>query len=72
MLHLNQTNCTFADDPAIVGEFDKDVDETTLEPILQYYDKDMTYLGYGPDKINWKLTQIKCVSITFVKAIMYT
>ena len=52
----NQADGSLADDPASVGEFYKDVDETILEPILQYYDKDMTYLGYGLDKTNWKLT----------------
>ena len=52
----NQADGSMADDPGRVGEFYKDVDEALLEPILQYYDNDMTYLGYGLDKTSWKLT----------------
>ena len=31
-------------------------DPLLLDPILEYYEKDMQYLGYGLDKTNWKLT----------------
>ena len=52
----NQADGSLADDPASVGQFYKDVDPTLLEPILQYYEKDMAYLGYGLDRTEWKLT----------------
>jgi len=45
-----------AKDPAAVGKLYKDVPEGILNTILEYYQKDMTYLGYGLDKKNWLLT----------------
>ena len=52
----NQANGSLANDPARVGKFYSDVDDALLESILQYYNKDLIYLGYGLDKTAWKLT----------------
>ena len=41
---------------ASVGKFYKDVDSEILRAILDYYSKDMIYLGYGLDQSLWALT----------------
>lgn len=52
----NQAANSLAQDPAAVGELYKDVPDGILNNILEYYSKDLRYLGYGLDKTNWRLT----------------
>jgi len=54
--HRNEADGSFASNPAAVGVFYKEADENVLNNILEYYQKDMDYLGYGIDRLNWLLT----------------
>jgi hypothetical protein len=54
--HRNEADGSLAGDPAAVGKLYKDIPEGVLSAILEYYHKDMAYLGYGLDKKNWLLT----------------
>jgi len=54
--HRNEAEGSLSSDPSSVGEFYKNIEPLLLDPILEYYQKGMTYLGYGLDRTNWKLT----------------
>ena len=52
----NEAENSLARDPAAVGQLYKDIQPGILNTIMEYYQKDLTYLGYGLDKVNWRLT----------------